>query len=71
MPTVWTGLLNYLDQTGKRLPTLKRTLVGGSAVPLKMIREFDQKHGVVVQQGWGMTEMSPIGTVNTYRPAGD
>ena len=68
VPTVWTGLLNYLDQTGKRLPTLKRTLVGGSAVPLKMIREFDQKHGIVVQQGWGMTEMSPIGTVNSYRP---
>jgi len=71
VPTVWTGLLNYLDQTGKRMPTLKRTLVGGSAVPLKMIREFDQKHGVVVQQGWGMTEMSPIGTVNSYRPGGD
>jgi fatty-acyl-CoA synthase len=69
VPTVWTGLLAYLDQTGKRLPTLKRTLVGGAAVPLKMIREFDQKHGIVVQQGWGMTEMSPIGTVNCHAPA--
>jgi fatty-acyl-CoA synthase len=68
VPTVWTGLLNYLEQTGKRLPTLKRTLVGGSAVPLKMIREFEEKHGIVVQQGWGMTEMSPIGTVNSYIP---
>ena len=71
VPTVWTGLLNYLEQTGKRVPTLKRTLVGGSAVPLKMIRDFDQKHGIVVQQGWGMTEMSPIGTVNSYVPADD
>ena len=71
VPTVWTGLLNYLDQTGKRLPTLKRTLVGGSAVPVKMIRDFEQKHGIVVQQGWGMTEMSPVGTVNSYVPDGD
>jgi 3-(methylthio)propionyl---CoA ligase len=71
VPTVWAGLLAYLDQTGKRLPTLKRTLVGGSAVPLKMVREFDQKHGIVVQQGWGMTEMSPIGTVNSYTPVAD
>ncbi len=71
VPTVWTGLLNYLDQTGKRVPTMKRTLVGGSAVPLKMIRDFDQKHGIVVQQGWGMTEMSPIGSVNSYAPDGD
>jgi 3-(methylthio)propionyl---CoA ligase len=69
VPTVWTGLLAYLDQTGKRIPTLKRTLVGGSTVPLKMVREFDQKHGIVVQQGWGMTEMSPIGSVNSHAPA--
>jgi fatty-acyl-CoA synthase len=65
VPTVWTGLLAYLDKTGTRLPTLKRTLVGGSAVPLAMIREFAEKHGIAVQQGWGMTEMSPLGTVNT------
>jgi acyl-CoA synthetase (AMP-forming)/AMP-acid ligase II len=71
VPTVWTGLLNYLDETGKRVPTLKRTLVGGSAVPLKMIRDFDEKHGIVVQQGWGMTEMSPLGTVNAYAPDSD
>jgi fatty-acyl-CoA synthase len=71
VPTVWTGLLNHLDETGKRLPTLKRTLVGGSAVPVKMIRDFEQKHGIVVQQGWGMTEMSPVGTVNSYVPDGD
>jgi fatty-acyl-CoA synthase len=63
VPTVWTGLLAYLEQTGRKLPTLKRTVVGGSAVPLKMIREFDEKHGIAVLQGWGMTEMSPLGTV--------
>jgi fatty-acyl-CoA synthase len=69
VPTVWTGLLAYLDQTGRRLPTLERTLVGGSAVPLKMIRDFDEKHGVRVLQGWGMTEMSPLGTVCSIKPS--
>jgi fatty-acyl-CoA synthase len=68
VPTVWTGLLAYLEQTGRRLPSLKRTLVGGSAVPIRMIREFAEKHGVTVQQGWGMTELSPLGTVNCVKP---
>jgi acyl-CoA synthetase (AMP-forming)/AMP-acid ligase II len=67
VPTVWTMLLNYLDQSGRRLPTLERTLIGGSAVPLKMIQEFDAKHGVQVCQGWGMTEMSPLGTVSSIK----
>jgi len=67
VPTVWTLLLNYLDQSGIKLRTLTRTLVGGSAVPLQMIRDFDQKHGVQVLQGWGMTEMSPLGTVGSLR----
>src|SRR5688500_6904491 len=64
VPTVWTLLLNHLRQTGTRLRTLRRTLIGGSAVPLQMIREFQDKHGVAVVQGWGMTEMSPLGTVS-------
>ena len=68
VPTVWTLLLNHLRQTGTRLRTLQRTLIGGSAVPLQMIREFQDKHGVTVVQGWGMTEMSPLGTVSTLRP---
>ena len=41
VPTVWTLLLNYLAQTGKKVPTLKKTLVGGSAVPLSMIKTFE------------------------------
>jgi acyl-CoA synthetase (AMP-forming)/AMP-acid ligase II len=68
VPTVWTLLLNYLAQTGKKLETLKSTLVGGSAVPLSMIQTFAEKHGVQVLQGWGMTEMSPLGTVCSLRP---
>jgi acyl-CoA synthetase (AMP-forming)/AMP-acid ligase II len=67
VPTVWTMLLNYLDQSGRKLPTLERTLIGGSAVPLRMIQDFDAKHGVQVCQGWGMTEMSPLGTVSSIK----
>jgi fatty-acyl-CoA synthase len=65
VPTVWTALLAELARTGTKLKTLKRTLVGGSAVPLSMIRDFDRTQGVEVQQGWGMTEMSPLGTVGS------
>jgi acyl-CoA synthetase (AMP-forming)/AMP-acid ligase II len=68
VPTVWTMLLNHLRQTGTKLKTLGRTLVGGSAVPLSMIQAFQDEHGVTVVQGWGMTEMSPLGTVSTLRP---
>jgi fatty-acyl-CoA synthase len=68
VPTVWTLLLNYLAQTGKKIPTLKKTLIGGSAVPLSMIKAFEEQHGVTVLQGWGMTETSPLGTVGTLRP---
>ncbi len=68
VPTVWTLLLNHLAQTGKKVPTLKKTLIGGSAVPLSMIKTFTEVHGVKVLQGWGMTETSPLGTVSTLRP---
>jgi 3-(methylthio)propionyl---CoA ligase len=68
VPTVWTMLLNHLQQSGSKLETLQRTLIGGSAVPLQMIRDFRDRHGVTVVQGWGMTEMSPLGTVSTLRP---
>ncbi|MEJ2603571.1 MAG: 3-(methylthio)propionyl-CoA ligase [Gammaproteobacteria bacterium] len=68
VPTVWLALLQYMDKAGVTTSTLQRTLVGGAAVPESMIREFDQKHGVTVQQGWGMTEMSPLGVVNVLKP---
>ncbi|MGI9245561.1 MAG: long-chain-fatty-acid--CoA ligase, partial [Steroidobacteraceae bacterium] len=69
VPTVWQLLLQHLQQTGGRLETLGRTLIGGSAVPLQMIRDFRDRHGITVIQGWGMTEMSPLGTLSTLRPA--
>jgi acyl-CoA synthetase (AMP-forming)/AMP-acid ligase II len=67
VPTVWLGLLTYLEQQGKRFSTLRRTLIGGSALPLAMARSFETKYGVETVQGWGMTEMSPVGTVGTMR----
>jgi fatty-acyl-CoA synthase len=65
VPTVWSGLLQYCARAGKRLNKLQRTCIGGAAVPESMIREFRDVHGVVVRQGWGMTEMSPLGTCNS------
>ncbi|WDI30448.1 long-chain fatty acid--CoA ligase [Hyphococcus flavus] len=67
VPTVWLGLLQYLEKTGKELPYLKKGMSGGSALPEALIRGFE-KYGVELQQGWGMTEMSPIGTVNSLPP---
>lgn len=65
VPTVWLGLLQYCAENKKRLNSLSRTSIGGAAVPESMIREFREKHDVDVTQGWGMTEMSPLGTVNS------
>ena len=67
VPTVWSALLKYAAQSGKRLDSLERTCIGGAAVPESMIREFRDRHDVVVRQGWGMTEMSPLGTLSTLK----
>ncbi len=67
VPTVWLALLGYTEKAGKRLDKLERTLVGGAAVPRSMIQAFRDRHDVEVRQGWGMTEMSPLGTVNTLK----
>jgi acyl-CoA synthetase (AMP-forming)/AMP-acid ligase II len=67
VPTVWLGLLNHITEAGKRFTTLKRTLIGGSAVPLSMMKAFEGL-GIEALQGWGMTEMSPLGTICTLTP---
>ncbi len=67
VPTVWLALLQYCRQAGKRLDNLRHTVAGGAAVPRSMIEEFRDEHGVEVRQGWGMTEMSPLGVVNTVK----
>jgi 3-(methylthio)propionyl---CoA ligase len=61
VPTVWLGFEAHLSATGARCSTLRRLLSGGSAVPPSMIEAF-ARHGIDVRQGWGMTEMSPVGT---------
>jgi fatty-acyl-CoA synthase len=65
VPTVWLALLQYCEQAGKVLESLERTVVGGAAVPRSMIEQFKKVHDVQLIQGWGMTEMSPLGTANT------
>lgn len=69
VPTVWMGLLAYLKQHGRRFSTLTRTVIGGSACPPAMLRIFEEEYGVQVIHAWGMTEMSPLGTLSrlSYR----
>jgi fatty-acyl-CoA synthase len=63
VPTVWLGVLNYMKEHKLRFSTLNRTLIGGSACPPAMLRTLQKEYGVEVRHGWGMTEMSPLGTV--------
>jgi fatty-acyl-CoA synthase len=67
VPTVWMSLLQYARQNNLKLESLERTVIGGAAVPESMIREFATVHEVEVRQGWGMTEMSPLGCINTLK----
>ena len=77
VPTVWQMLLGHMKPGGLRFSTLKRTVIGGSACPPAMITAFNDDYGVEVLHAWGMTEMSPLGTVCTLKnkhlelPAGD
>ena len=68
VPTVWLGLLQHLETSGARLDHMERLMVGGSACPRMIFERFDA-YGIRVFQGWGMTEMSPVGTYNTPKPA--
>jgi fatty-acyl-CoA synthase len=63
VPTVWLGLLNHMAQEKVRFSSLNRTVIGGSACPPAMISAFKDQYGVTVLHAWGMTEMSPLGTV--------
>lgn len=63
VPTIWMGLLAALKETGSKVPSLTRTVVGGSALPPSMIPKFAE-YGVDLIHAWGMTETSPIGSVN-------
>ncbi|HXE20890.1 MAG TPA: 3-(methylthio)propionyl-CoA ligase [Rhodoferax sp.] len=67
VPTVWQMLLAHMQAGGLRFSTLKRTVIGGSACPPAMIETFNEKYGVEVLHAWGMTEMSPLGTLCTLK----
>jgi fatty-acyl-CoA synthase len=67
VPTVWLMLLQHLEAENKRLSTLKRVAIGGSACPQSMIETFERKYGVEVMHAWGMTEMSPAGTLGSLK----
>ncbi|MCC2615212.1 long-chain-fatty-acid--CoA ligase [Aestuariibacter halophilus] len=63
VPTIWLALLDYLQNSNKTIPSLKTVTVGGAACPRSIIERFRNDHGTWVKQGWGMTEMSPLGTL--------
>ena len=62
--TVWIGLIDHLDETDGTLPSLQRVLLGGAPVPQALMDRIEARLGVVVQTSWGMTELSPLGTVS-------
>jgi len=68
VPTIWQGLLAYVEQHGLRFSTMRRTGVGGSAMPQALIAKFMDVYGVDVRHGWGMTETTAIGTMSTLPP---
>ena len=63
VPTVWLGLLNYMREQKVKLPALQRTVIGGAAAAPAMIQAFEEEFGIHVLHAWGMTEMSPLGTL--------
>lgn len=68
VPTVWMAVLDSLRQSGNTLVSLERVITGGSACPLSVMDQFRSQHDVEVVHVWGMTELSPLGTVNTLKP---
>lgn len=67
VPTVWQMLLGHMQANGLRFSTLNRTVIGGSACPPAMINAFNDDYGIDVLHAWGMTEMSPLGTLCTLK----
>ncbi len=67
VPTVWLMLLQHLEKTGAKLPHLDRVVIGGSAVPRVMLEKFERDYEVEVMHAWGMTELSPVGTLGSFK----
>jgi fatty-acyl-CoA synthase len=68
VPTVWAMLLQYMEKESRKLSALQRLVVGGAAAPRSMIEAFEAQ-GIEVFHAWGMTEMSPVGTIGSVKPA--
>ncbi len=68
VPTVWLMLLQHLEANNLKLPYLKKVVIGGSAAPRAMTQKFQDVYGVEVCHAWGMTEMSPLGTLGSIKP---
>ncbi|MBO6899824.1 MAG: fatty-acid--CoA ligase [Rhizobiaceae bacterium] len=68
VPTVWLMLLQHLEETGKKLPHLNKVVIGGSACPRAMTEKFQRIYDVEVIHAWGMTEMSPLGSLGSMKP---
>lgn len=69
--TVWLGLIEHVERTGERFPSLERVLLGGAGVPQALVDRIEARLGVMVQTSWGMTELAPIGTVSLPGRSGD
>jgi fatty-acyl-CoA synthase len=68
VPTVWLMLLQHLEANNLKLPYLNKVVIGGSACPRAMTQKFEEVYGVEVCHAWGMTEMSPLGTLGSIKP---
>ena len=68
VPTVWMMLLAHLEATGSKLPHMRKVVIGGSACPRAMTQKFEEVYGIEVCHAWGMTEMSPLGTLGSLKP---
>jgi fatty-acyl-CoA synthase len=68
VPTVWIGLLQYLEGTPRGLSSVRMITGGGSAVPVSLIEAFERRHGIELVQGWGMTETGPVASLSNVVP---
>jgi 3-(methylthio)propionyl---CoA ligase len=69
VPTVWLKLCEYLEQHDRRFSSLKRITCGGSAMPQSLVRKLEETHGIDICHAWGMTEISPVGTMGRLKAA--
>ena len=68
VPTIWMGLIQHVEQNGLRFSSMKRTCVGGTAMPKALIAKFNDVYGVSVHHGWGMTETTAVATMSQLGP---